>query len=90
MPHGHTKFPDKGVCIYCGVADAELSDEHIVPLSIGGQHIIDDASCLKCAVLQKTRTNRAGSTLALGALGSENLAASVLVRQICRGLDRAP
>lgn len=30
-----------------------LSDEHIVPYSIGGQHVIDDASCDDCADVTK-------------------------------------
>lgn len=49
MSHGHTKIPSKGVCIYCKRADTPLSDEHIVPLSLGGQHVIDKASCVRCA-----------------------------------------
>jgi HNH endonuclease len=38
-------------CIYCGVTepDAKLTDEHIIPLSIGGTHILPKASCRACA-----------------------------------------
>jgi hypothetical protein len=49
MSHGPTKIASKGACIYCGRTGLELTDEHVVPLSLGGQHIIRDASCLDCA-----------------------------------------
>lgn len=49
MAHGLTYFETKGRCIYCGVASDNLSDEHIVPKSLGGQHIIREASCSRCA-----------------------------------------
>lgn len=53
MPHGPTYFESKGACIYCGVKNAQLTDEHIVPYSLGGQHVIRKASCLKCANITK-------------------------------------
>lgn len=53
MPHGPTKFPSKGVCIYCGANGFRLTDEHIVPLSLGGQHVIEEASCYSCADVTK-------------------------------------
>jgi hypothetical protein len=53
MPHGHTRFESKGACIYCGATGGDLTDEHIVPFSLGGHHIINDASCLKCANITK-------------------------------------
>ena len=33
------KYPSFGECIYCGslAKDVELTDEHIIPLSLGGQ-----------------------------------------------------
>jgi hypothetical protein len=37
-----------GGCIYCGTAD-DLSDEHIIPRSLGGQIVLRDASCGRCA-----------------------------------------
>lgn len=49
MPHGPTRFPGKGSCIYCRQGDVELIDEHAVPLALGGQHIIENASCRACA-----------------------------------------
>jgi len=49
MTHGPTNFPTKGKCIYCGASDVKLSDEHIVPLAFGGQHVIQEASCSDCA-----------------------------------------
>jgi hypothetical protein len=44
--HGK-KFPGFGRCIYCG-ATGLLKDEHIIPVSLGGQTIIEKASCADC------------------------------------------
>ncbi|WP_372805616.1 HNH endonuclease [Loktanella salsilacus] len=41
-------FTEFNECIYCGSAD-DLTDEHIVPFSIGGNHILSKASCKSCA-----------------------------------------
>ena len=49
MSHGHTRIASKSSCIYCGRSDVPLTDEHIVPLSLGGQHVIENASCSECA-----------------------------------------
>jgi hypothetical protein len=49
MSDGHTIIDSKGACIYCGIADVKLTNEHIVPKSIGGQHVIREASCSKCS-----------------------------------------
>lgn len=51
MSHGWTYFETKGRCIYCAVVSSELTDEHIVPKALGGQHIIRKASCNKCATI---------------------------------------
>lgn len=53
MTHGPTKIPSKGCCIYCGTTGERLSREHIVPFSLGGQHVIEEASCAKCADVTK-------------------------------------
>ena len=53
MSHGHTRIPTKGRCIYCGRADVRLTDEHFLPLSLGGQHVIEKASCHSCADITK-------------------------------------
>lgn len=37
-----------GKCIYCGATDKPLTDEHMVPLSLGGNIILDKASCEIC------------------------------------------
>ena len=37
-------YPPVGRCIYCGATD-ELTDEHIIPFSLGGVLILDKASC---------------------------------------------
>jgi HNH endonuclease len=45
------RFPSFGLCIYCGRTpdQVELSDEHIVPLSLGGTGVLMKASCQDCA-----------------------------------------
>ncbi len=41
-------------CIYCGASDIKLSDEHVIPYSLGGTIILPKASCKHCA--KKTGT----------------------------------
>ncbi len=53
MSHGPSKIPTKERCIYCGKADVKLTDEHFLPLSLGGQHVIEKASCLAYADITK-------------------------------------
>lgn len=53
MAHGPTRFPSKGYCIYCRAVGIPLTNEHIVPLSLGGQHILEGASCASCADVTK-------------------------------------
>jgi hypothetical protein len=53
MSHGHTKIASRGLCIYCGKRDVRLTDEHVVPFSLGGHHILEAASCLTCADITK-------------------------------------
>jgi hypothetical protein len=45
------KIPSFGECIYCGALakDVELTDEHIMPFSLGGNAVILDGSCKACA-----------------------------------------
>ena len=43
-----TNLRPVGECVYCGAKDA-LSDEHIVPFALGGNIILPDASCPRCA-----------------------------------------
>jgi hypothetical protein len=45
LPH---RYDPVGQCIYCGATD-NLSDEHIMPLAIGGHWILPKASCRNCA-----------------------------------------
>jgi hypothetical protein len=45
MSHGHTRIASRGGCIYCGTRGVELLDEHVVPFSLEGQHILEGASC---------------------------------------------
>jgi hypothetical protein len=51
MTHGPTSIPSKGTCIYCGDASGPFGDEHIVPESLGGQHILKAASCRNCEAI---------------------------------------
>jgi hypothetical protein len=47
---GDHTFPPVGRCIYCG-STSNLSDEHIVPLSLNGGWILPNASCSECATI---------------------------------------
>lgn len=38
-------------CIYCGSIETERSKEHVIPFSLGGDFVIHQASCSKCAKL---------------------------------------
>lgn len=38
-----------GYCIYCGQQEGLLSDEHVVPYSLGGTSVLRNASCRSCA-----------------------------------------
>lgn len=53
MTHGPTYYPSRGLCIYCGATGVPLTDEHIVPLSLGGFHVLRGASCGTCADITK-------------------------------------
>ena len=37
-----------GRCIYCGTKDRNLSNEHVLPLGLGGIWVLGKASCPKC------------------------------------------
>ena len=47
---GH-RYPPVGKCIYCGSDGGAkgLSDEHMVPFSLGGDAVLPKASCAACA-----------------------------------------
>jgi hypothetical protein len=47
----HKKFPPVGECIYCGAhgSEVELTAEHIIPYSLGGNVQLLEASCKDCA-----------------------------------------
>jgi HNH endonuclease len=49
MTHGPTRIPSRGTCIYCGASGVRLTDEHVIPLALGGFHILEGASCDDCA-----------------------------------------
>ena len=46
--HPARTYPPVGRCIYCGSTVA-LSDEHVVPLGLGGRFVLPDASCSDCS-----------------------------------------
>ena len=39
-----------GHCIYCGASE-NLSDEHVIPLALGGNIILPNSSCPNCATI---------------------------------------
>ena len=39
-----------GRCIYCG-SRRDLTSEHIIPYGLGGEFILQEASCKKCATI---------------------------------------
>ena len=47
------KYDPVGRCIYCGSDGGSegLTDEHIVPLSLGGDAVLRKASCRRCATI---------------------------------------
>lgn len=51
----HKRIPSFGECIYCGRRGSEvpLTDEHVVPYSLGGNVVIENASCEACAEITK-------------------------------------
>lgn len=53
MSHAHTRIASRGLCIYCGRRDIRLTDEHVLPLALGGQHVLSEASCDDCADITK-------------------------------------
>ncbi|GAK46646.1 conserved protein [Tepidicaulis marinus] len=44
-----TSQKEFGFCIYCRKAGVSLSDEHVVPHSLGGEHVLLNATCKRCA-----------------------------------------
>jgi hypothetical protein len=52
MTDERESFGPVGFCIYCGARGAEdnpISDEHIIPEGMGGNLVLEMASCQKCA-----------------------------------------
>lgn len=46
------QYPTPGKCIYCGqgVSAGRLTNEHIIPESLGGTLVLQDASCDECCM----------------------------------------
>jgi hypothetical protein len=59
---------DIGVCIYCGVTEGRLTDEHIMPKSFGGTRTLLKATCDDC----QSRTSKFETLLLKGPVGSAN------------------
>ena len=74
----HRKLPPFGKCVYCGIPTSEtrLTDEHIVPLSLGGTNILQKASCASCAVV----TSKLELHLARNIFGHYRVHANVATR----------
>jgi len=36
-------------CIYCGARGVPLEEEHLIPFGLGGEWVLENASCRKCA-----------------------------------------
>jgi hypothetical protein len=53
MSHGPTTFSAKNYCIYCRKTNTRLTDEHVLPFSLGGTHVLAKASCDVCADVTK-------------------------------------
>lgn len=62
------KFRPVGECIYCGDRD-KLTDEHIIPFSMGGNLVLPKSSCRSCAAI----TQRFEQTVARVMLGRHRL-----------------
>lgn len=45
--HPHRRYGAVNACIHCG-ATADLHDEHIIPLALGGRWLLPEASCGAC------------------------------------------
>lgn len=42
------KYHSIGRCIYCGIKDEKLTDEHVIPFALGGTMILRDSCCESC------------------------------------------
>ena len=45
-------LPSPGRCIYCPATDG-LTDEHIIPMALGGRLVLQNASCRACAKITR-------------------------------------
>lgn len=58
----HT-YADVGQCIYCLRSGVDLTDEHVIPESIGGMIKLPKSSCHKCAVATHAMEGRVVSRM---------------------------
>ena len=47
------KYEPIGRCIYCGKENVPLTDEHIIPLALHGEHLLPKATCIACQTIIK-------------------------------------
>jgi len=45
------RYTPVGECIYCGEKDVKLTDEHVIAYALGGDRILQKASCETCQML---------------------------------------
>jgi len=71
-------FPSFGQCIYCDAPETQtkLTNEHIVPLSLGGTSMLLQASCTSCAKI----TSQLELHLARNIFGHHRIHANVATR----------
>jgi hypothetical protein len=50
---GPTTYDPVGACIYCGTCEGQLTREHIIPLGLGGNWVLPQASCNACAAITR-------------------------------------
>ncbi len=72
-------YPGFGRCIYCGCdgGSAGLRDEHIIPYSLGGNAVIEKASCRDC----EAKTSYIDGFLANAVFGRYRVQAKVQTRR---------
>lgn len=56
-------YPPANFCIYCGVEGVPLTDEHIIPYSLGGHRVFPHATCELCANRTSTINRRCCDTI---------------------------
>jgi hypothetical protein len=74
------RYPEMGLCIYCGATE-RLDDEHIIPFGLGGNAVLPKASCRGCAEV----TSKFERTVLRGPLRPIRVALGIQSRRKHRG-----